>query len=40
MVLEHEILSALRLVVELGRQLHVLNHGELRSALQLVLIRH
>ena len=40
MVLEHEILGPLRLVVELRSQLHVLNHGELGCALELVLIRH
>ena len=37
-VFEHEVLRALRLVVELRRQLHILNHSELRRALQLVLV--
>ena len=37
---EHEVLRALRLVVKLGCQLHVLDDGELGRALQLVLISH
>ena len=40
MVLEHEILGALRLVVQLSSQLHVLNDGELGRPLKLVLIGH
>lgn len=37
---EHEVLRALRLVVKFGRQLHVLDDGELGRALQLILISH
>ena len=40
MILEHEVFSAFGLIVKLCCQLHVLNHSELRSTLQLVLIRH
>ena len=40
MILEHQVLCTLRLVVELGRQLHVLNHSEPCCALELILIRH
>ena len=37
-IAEHEVFSALRLVVQLCSQLHVLDYGELGRALQLVLI--
>ena len=40
MVLEHEVFRALRLIVEFGRQLHILDHSQLRCTLQLVLIGH
>ena len=39
-VAEHEVFCALRLVVQLRSQLHILDHGEFGRALQLVLISH
>jgi hypothetical protein len=38
MVFEHQVLGLLRLVVQLCRQLHVLNNRQLGCALELVLV--
>ena len=38
-VLEHQVFRALRLVVQLRSQLHILDHGQLRGALKLVFVR-
>ena len=39
MIFEHQVFRALGLVVKLGSELHVLNHGELCGALELILVR-
>ena len=40
MVPEHDVLCALALVVQLGCQLHVLQNGKSRGALQLLFVCH
>ena len=39
-VAEHQVFRPLRLVIQLGCELHVLDNGELGRTLQLVLISH
>ena len=38
MIFEHQVFRAFGLVVKLGSELHVLNHGQLCGALQLILV--